>query len=66
MRGVMIFLVAIAMLVVGILAVKNLQTDPSKSLDSERKTEIIDRAEDAADAAGQKIGEINQRLQQSE
>jgi hypothetical protein len=66
MRGVLIFLVAIAMLVVGILLIKNLQTDPSESIDSERKTEIIDRAEDAADAAGQKIEEINQRLQQSE
>jgi hypothetical protein len=66
MRGALIIVVVIAMLVVGILVIKNLQLDSSDSIDGVRKTKVIERAEDAADDATQKIGKIKQRLKDSE
>jgi hypothetical protein len=54
------------MLVVGILVIKNMQINSSDSIDGEREIKIIERAEEAADAADQKIGKIKQRLQESE
>ena len=66
MRGALMIVVVIAMLVVGILVIKNMQIHSSDSIDGEREIEIIERAEDAADAADQKIGKIKQRLQESE
>jgi hypothetical protein len=66
MRGALMIVVVIAMLVVGILVIKNMQLDSSDSIDGVRKTKVIERVEDTADAATQKIGEIKQRLKQSE
>jgi hypothetical protein len=66
MRGALIIVVVIAMLVVGILVIKNMQVNSSDSIDGEREIKIIERAEEAADAAEQKIGKIKKRLQQSE
>ncbi len=66
MRGALMIVVVIAMLVVGILVIKNMQTLSSDSIDGEREIKIIERAEEAADAADQKIGKIKQRLQESE
>ena len=63
MRGALMIVVVIAMLVVGILVIKNMQTHSSDSIDGEREIKIIERAEEAAD---QKIGKIKQRLQESE
>jgi hypothetical protein len=66
MRGALIIVVVIAMLVVGILVMKNMQINSSDGIDGEREIKIIERAEEAADAADQKIGKIKKRLQQSE
>jgi hypothetical protein len=66
MRGALMIVVVIAMLVVGILVIKNMQINSSDSIDGEREIKIIERAEEAADAADQKIGKIKQRLQESE
>jgi hypothetical protein len=66
MRGALMIVVVIAMLVVGILVIKNMQINSSDSIDGEREIKIIERAEDTADAADQKIGKIKQRLQESE
>jgi flagellar biogenesis protein FliO len=66
MRGALMIVVVIAMLVVGILVIKNMQTHSSDSIDGESEIKIIERAEDTADAAEQKIGKIKKRLQQSE
>jgi flagellar biogenesis protein FliO len=66
MRGALMILFVIAMLVVGILVIKNMQINSSDSIDGEREIKIIERAEEAADAADQKIGKIKQRLQESE
>ncbi len=66
MRGALMIVVVIAMLVVGILVIKNMQTHSSDSIDGEREIKIIERAEEAADAADQKIGKIKKRLQESE
>jgi hypothetical protein len=66
MRGALMIVVVIAMLVVGILVIKNMQINSSDSIDGEREIKIIERAEEAADAAEQKIGKIKKRLQQSE
>ncbi|MGD2271807.1 MAG: hypothetical protein PVI06_15500 [Desulfobacterales bacterium] len=66
MRGALIIAVVIAMLIVGILVIKNMQLNPSDSIDGVRKTKVIERAEDTADAATQKIGEIEEHLKRSE
>jgi hypothetical protein len=66
MRGALMIVVVIAMLVVGILVIKNMQINTSDSIDGEKEIKIIERAEDTADAAEQKIGKIKQRLQESE
>jgi flagellar biogenesis protein FliO len=66
MRGALMIVAVIAMLVVGILVIKNMQINSSDSIDGEREIKIIERAEDAADAADQKIGKIKQQLQESE
>jgi hypothetical protein len=66
MRGALMIVVVIAMLVVGILVIKNMQINSSDSIDGEREIKIIERAEEAAEAADQKIGKIKKRLQQSE
>ena len=66
MRGALMIVVVIAMLVVGILVIKNMQINSSDSIDGEREIKIIERAEEAADEADQKIGKIKQRLQESE
>jgi hypothetical protein len=66
MRGALMIVVVIAMLVVGILVIKNMQINSSDGIDGEREIKIIERAEDAADAAEEKIGKIKQRLQDAE
>ena len=66
MRGALMIVVVITMLVVGILVIKNMQINSSDSIDGEREIKIIERAEEAADAADQKIGKIKKRLQESE
>jgi len=66
MRGALMIVVVIAMLVVGILVIKNMQINSSDSIDGEREIKIIERAEKAVEAADQKIGIIKKRLQQSE
>ncbi len=66
MRGALMIVVVIAMLVVGILVIKNMQINSSDSIDGEREIKIIERAEEAVEAADQKIGKIKKRLQQSE
>ena len=66
MRGALMIVVVIAMLVVGILVIKNMRINSSDSIDGEREIKIIERAEDTADAAEEKIGKIKQRLQESE
>ena len=66
MRGALMIVVVIAMLVVGILVIKNMQTHSSDGIDGEREIKIIERAEDTADAAEEKIGKIKHRLKDSE
>ena len=66
MRGALMIVVVIAMLVVGILVIKNMQINSSDGIDGEREIKIIERAEDTADKADQKIGKIKRRLQESE
>ncbi len=66
MRGGLMIVVVIAMLVVGILVIKNMQINSTDGIDGEREIKIIERAEDAADAADQKIGKIKQQLKESE
>lgn len=66
MRGALMIVVVIAMLVVGILVIKNMQINSTDGIDGEREIKIIERAEDAADAADQKIGKIKQQLKESE
>jgi hypothetical protein len=66
MRGGLMIVVVIAMLVVGILVIKNMQINSTDGIDGEREIKIIERAEDAANAADQKIGKIKQQLKESE
>ncbi len=66
MRGALMIVVAITMLVVGILVVKNMQANTSDSIDGEKEIKIIERAEDTAEAVDQKTRKIKQRLQESE
>jgi Tfp pilus assembly protein PilX len=66
MRGALMIVVVIAMLVVGILVLKNMQTRSTVSIDGDGQTKIIERAEEAADEAEQKIGKIKKRLKASE
>ena len=54
MRGALTIVVVIAMLVVGILVIKNMQTHSSDGIEGEREIKIIERAEDTADAAEEK------------
>ena len=66
MRGALIIVVVIAMLVVGILVIKNMQTSSTVSIDGEGEAKIIERAEEAVDEAEQKIGKIKKRLKTTE
>ena len=66
MRGALIIVVVIAMLVVGILVIKNMQTSSTVSIDGEGEAKIIERAEEAVDEAEQKIGKMKKRLKMSE
>jgi hypothetical protein len=66
MRGALMMVGVIAMQVVGILVLKNMQTRSTVSIDGDGQTKIIERAEEAADEAEQKIGKIKKRLKASE
>ena len=66
MRGALMIVVVIAMLVVGILVIKNMQITSSDGIDGGGEKKIIERAEDTADAADKKIGNIKKRLKESE
>ena len=66
MRGALMIVVVIAMLVVGILVIKNMQTSSTVSIDGEGETKIIERAEEAVEEAEQKIGKMKKRLKASD
>ena len=65
MRGALIIVVVIAMLVVGILVIKNVQTSSTVSIDGE-EVKIIERAEEAVDKVDEKMGKMKKRLKVSE
>ena len=66
MRGALMIVVVIAMLVVGILVIKNMQTTSTVNIDGEGETKIIERAEETVDEVEQRVGKMKKRLKVSE
>ena len=63
MRGALTIALVIAMLVVGILVVKNMGVDFSDDKYEVEKTKIIQRAKDTAEEVEEKIESIKQGLE---
>ena len=66
MRGALVIVVVVALLVVGVLVMKNMGAGPSGGMTPSRAKQTIDRAEDAAEAATEKMGSTRQMLDRSE
>ncbi len=62
MRGAFLIVMAIALLIVGILVVKNLQTD---AVDGVRKKEAVERAEEAAEALDDAMKKIKKSAREA-
>ncbi len=58
--------VVITLLIVGVLVVKNMGAGPSGTSTPSQAKQTIERAEDAAERATEKMGLTRQRLNQSE
>jgi hypothetical protein len=63
MRGALTIALVIAMLVVGILVVKNMGVDFSDDKYEAEKTKIIERAKDTAEEVEEKIESLKQGLE---
>ena len=66
MRGALMIVVVITLLVVGVLVMKNMGVDPSDSTAPSQARQTIDRAQDAAEDAAEKMGLTQQQLDSSE
>jgi len=66
MRTVLLVGLVIALLVVGILVVKNMGGDSSGEMMESRARQAIERAEDASDLAGEQVRNIQDQLQESD
>jgi hypothetical protein len=62
MRGVLMIALIIAMLIVGILVIKNMGVDFSDDKYEAEKTKIIERAKETAEEAEEKIDRIKQGM----
>jgi len=66
MRGALMIVVVITLLIVGVLVIKNMGTGPSGGMTPSGAKQTIDRAEDAAEQATEKLGLTRQQLDKSE
>jgi hypothetical protein len=66
MRGALMIVVVITLLIIGVLVMKNMGTDPSESMTPSQARQTIDRAQDAAEDAAEKMGLTQQQLDRSE
>jgi hypothetical protein len=66
MRGALLIVVVITLLIVGVLVMKNMGAGPSGSMRPSQAKQTIDRAQDAAEEATEKIGLTQQQLDKSE
>jgi hypothetical protein len=66
MRGALLIVVVIALLIVGVLVMKNMGTGPSGSTNPSQAKQTIDRAQDAAEEVSERIGLTQQQLDKSE
>lgn len=65
MRSALMIVVVIAMLVVGILVVKNLGIDFSDDKYEAEKTKIVENAKDTAEEVENKMKEVKKNLKRS-
>lgn len=66
MRGALMVVVVITLLVVGVLVIKNMGAGPSGGMTPSGAKQTIERAEDAAEEAAEKLGLTQQQLDKSE
>ena len=64
MRGVLTITLLIAMLIIGVLVIKNMGVDFSDDNYEAEKTKIIERTKDTAEEVEEKIDRIKQGLNQ--
>ncbi len=62
MRGALFIVVLIALLVVGALVIKEMNTE---TVDGVKKQEIVKKAEEAVDAAEEAMNTIKKRIEKS-
>ena len=65
MRGALMVMVVITLLIVGVLVMKNMGAGPAGGTTPSEARQTIDRAEDAADEAAEKIGSMQRKLERS-
>lgn len=66
MRGIMIAGLAVVLLIVGILVIKNMGAGDSNGAADMRTEKVIERAEDAAEKATEKIKNLSGQVSESE
>ena len=65
MRGALMIVVVITLLIVGVLVLKNMGAGPAGGSTPSEAKQTIDRAEEAAEEAAEKIGSIQKKLERS-
>ena len=66
MRGALMIVMVITLLVIGVLVMKNMGADPSERMTPSQAKQTIDRAQDVAEDAAEKMGLTQQQLDRSE
>ena len=66
MRGVLLVGLAVVLLIVGILVVKNMGGEDADGTAATQTEKVIDRAESAADAASEKIKALSEQVDQAD
>ena len=66
MRGVFIIGLVVALMIIGILVMKNMGVDSSSGITETQAENYTERAKDAADEAAERIKDISERAAKSE
>ncbi len=66
MRGAFIIGLAVVLLIIGLLVMKNMGVDNSGGVTKTQSKEYMERAESAADNVKERIQDINKRVQEAD
>ncbi len=66
MRGALIIGLAVVLLIIGLLVIKNMGVDNSSGVTETQGKKYIERAESAADNVKERLRDINKRAQEAD